>query len=194
MTESEQIFFPSLEEFGLWLKNNHNKSRGIWMVFYKKHTKKPGVAYSDALDEALCYGWIDSIIKRIDDEKYVRRFTPRTNYSNWSDINKLKVLKLMKAGRMTEHGLQKIESYRKTGKIDWVINPPSNKTKKPFKVPAYVYDHLKKDELAYKRFESLISSHKRNYILWIEDAKKEETKIRRIDKMIKNLKENKKLF
>ena len=110
--------------------------QSVWMVFYKKHTKKPGIAYSDAVDEALCYGWIDSIIKRIDDEKYVRRFTPRTNYSNWSDINKLKVFKLMKAGCMTEHGLQKIESYRKTGKIDWVITPQSNKSKEPFKVPA----------------------------------------------------------
>ena len=96
------------------------------MIYYKKHTSTRCIEYKEALEEALCFGWIDSIVKRIDDERYVRKFTPRTNIYNWSDVNKKLVLSLIEKGLMTEAGLRKIGVWLKTGRINW--DPGARKT------------------------------------------------------------------
>lgn len=84
----EHKYFDSRTSFRKWLEANHSVSCGIWTIFHKKHIKIAGIAYREALEEALCFGWIDSIIEKVDEEKYIRNFTPRSNVSNWSDLNK----------------------------------------------------------------------------------------------------------
>src|SRR5512133_1742240 len=94
----EYNHFRNQSEFRNWLSQEHSHNPGIWMVFYKKQINTQGISYNEALDIALCYGWIDSIIKRLDDDRYARKFIPRKDTVNWSTINKKKVLELVKNG------------------------------------------------------------------------------------------------
>ena len=94
MKELEYIHFETRESFRSWLQENHDISPGIWLIFYKQHLNIKTIKYDEALNEALCFGWIDSIIKKIDDNKYARKFTPRTDTTKWSEINKKKVVAL----------------------------------------------------------------------------------------------------
>lgn len=187
------IHFKTRNDFRNWLELNFDKLDGIWMIFFKKHTKKENITYSDALDEALCFGWIDSTKKGIDDEKYIWKFTPRTNVKNWSDVNKLKVNKLIKNGLMTEAGLRKIDLYIKTGKVDWKVEPKQKNPKAALKIPDYIKKYFSDNEPALKNFKNLAPSHQRNYIHWIENAKREDTRSRRLEESVGLLKENKKI-
>src|SRR5512144_3276509 len=96
---------PDAASWRAWLAAHHAKAKGVWLVFAKKHTGKPCIGYDEALDEALCYGWIDGVIKRIDEESYLRKFTPRSNTTNWSPKNRKRVAELISEGRMTKSGL-----------------------------------------------------------------------------------------
>ena len=187
------IHFKNRDGFGTWLQKNHDSSHGIWMIFYKKHTNMECIKYNDALEKALCFGWIDSIIKRIDNDTYVRKFTPRKNTSKWSELNKKKALELIQKGEMTQAGLKKIDFPIKSS----IVNKGNNKTEKKkaeeFEIPDFIINEFAKNEPALINFNNLAKSHKRNYILWITNAKKEETIIKRIKESIRLLKEDKKL-
>ena len=194
MKELEHIYFKSRESFRNWLEKNHNKSLGIWMIFYKKHVNIDCAKYNEALEEALCFGWIDSIIKKVDDEQYVRKFTPRTNISKWSDLNKKIVLSLIENGRMTNAGLEKIDIYLKTGRVDWTIKKSIAERKaNEIRVPDFILKGLAQNEPALTNFNNLANSYKRHYILWITNAKREETIFNRLKESIELLKENQKL-
>ena len=91
-----QVYFKDRKEWREWLSKNHNIEAGIWLVYYKKETGRTSIEYDDSVEEALCFGWIDSIIKKIDEEKYVRKFTPRKPNSRWSESNKRRVEKMIK--------------------------------------------------------------------------------------------------
>jgi len=95
MDEMERLSFRNRNEWRKWLKDYHNIAKGIWLVYYKKHIKKPSVYYNDAVEEALCFGWIDSMVKRIDDERYMQKYTPRNANSSWSASNKQRVEKII---------------------------------------------------------------------------------------------------
>ena len=194
MKELEQIYFNNRESFRNWLVKNHDKSPGIWMIFYKKHVNTECIEYREALEEALCFGWIDSIIKKVDEDQYLRKFTPRTNVSNWSDLNKKIVLSLIKKGRMTEAGLKKIDVYLEKGKVEWENKvTKEDPRKKELQVPDFITNAFAENEPALTNFNNLARSHKRNYILWITDAKREETILKRLNESIKLLKENRSL-
>jgi len=193
MPTLSQQYFPNKKAFRSWLSENHDKSPGIWLVFYKKQVKIECVDYKDALEEALCFGWIDSIIKKIDEEKYVRKFTPRTSTSKWSEVNKKIVTTLIKKGRMTEFGLKKIDVYLKTGKVEWSSNEEEKKDSKSFTIPEFMITAFSKNEAALTNFNSLAQTYKRHYVLWITSAKQEETIQRRLNEAIDLLKQNKKL-
>jgi uncharacterized protein YdeI (YjbR/CyaY-like superfamily) len=94
-------------EWRAWLAEHHDRETEIWLVFYKKHTGKPGISYQDALEEALCFGWVDILVRRLDDERYAQKFTPRKARSNWSEINRRLFARLVEEGRMTAAGLAK---------------------------------------------------------------------------------------
>ncbi len=194
MKELEQIHFSTRESFRSWLKDNHNKSLGIWIIFYKKHVNIECITYNKALEEALCFGWIDSLIKKIDNDKYARKFTPRTNKTKWSEINKKLVISLIKEGRMTEEGLKKIDVYVKTGSVDWVnIDLKNEKYKKEFDVPDFILKEFAKNEQALVNFNNLAQTYKKHYVLWITSAKREKTILSRLKKSVELLKENSKL-
>jgi uncharacterized protein YdeI (YjbR/CyaY-like superfamily) len=193
MKELQNIPFRTREEFRNWLNKNHDKSPGIWVIFYKKHINIDCIKYNELLEEVLCFGWIDSLIKKIDDDKYARKITPRTNTRKWSELNKKKVLELIKEGKMTQPGLNKIDIYLKTGKVDWVRNKTQEKELKQIDIPDFIITELANNEPALMNFNKLATTYKRHYILWITNARKEETIRSRLKESIVLLKENKKL-
>jgi uncharacterized protein YdeI (YjbR/CyaY-like superfamily) len=189
MDQLERISFQNRDEWRNWLIENHAVAKGIWLVYYKKHTGKPSVPYNDAVEEALCFGWIDSIVKRIDEECYMQKFTPRNDGSTWSELNKKRVDKMIALGKMTEFGLKKIEIAKQNGKWDEVVESQLD-----FVLSENLLDILKSDKSAFTEYEKLPPSHKKMHTSWIMTAKKEETKIRRMEKMIAMLKKGQRMF
>lgn len=161
------------------------------MIYYKKHTGKPSIPYDDSVEEALCFGWVDSIIKKIDDRKFARKFTPRTDKSRWSEANKKRVEKMIKEGRMTEAGLARIREAKDSG--EWFEIPASSRYRERLVVPSYLKDALSANEKASDYFGKLAESYKRNFVGWIDSAKKEETRRRRLAEAIRLLEKNQKL-
>lgn len=192
MKEFQNIHFTYRKDFRNWLEKNYDNYRGLWLIFYKKGTGIKSISYDEAVEEALCFGWIDSIIKRIDDEKYVRKFTPRTNTANWSVSNKNRVIKLIEEGKMTNIGLSKIDLFLTTGKVDWVFEKvPKSKT---LNIPEFIINELSKNEPASQNFNNLSPSYKRQYIDWITSAKRKETIEKRLNESVELLMANKKLY
>ena len=108
-----QLSFTNRTQWRTWLTKNQDKESEVWLVYYKKHTKKPTISYDDAVEEALCYGWIDGKVRTIDEERYMQRFTPRKPDSLWSLINKKRVLKLIEEKKMTPIGMELIKEAKK---------------------------------------------------------------------------------
>jgi uncharacterized protein YdeI (YjbR/CyaY-like superfamily) len=173
------------EAWRAWLAENHTSVKEVWVVFPKKHTGERCMSYEDSVEEALCYGWIDSIIKRIDEDTFARKFTPRTDNANWSEVNKRRVAKCIKEGRMTPIGLAKIR--------DSNAGKPRPTMPKVLAVPPYVASALKKQPAAWKNFNALAPSYQRHYIMWITMAKQEETRQRRLKEALQRLGRNEKL-
>ena len=115
MRSTKELYVMNREDWRAWLEQNHATEKEVWLLYYKKHTGKPTIPYDDAVEEALCFGWIDSLVKRIDDEKYTQKFTPRKNRSVWSESNKKRAKRTIKLGRMTGAGLHKIRAAKKSG-------------------------------------------------------------------------------
>jgi uncharacterized protein YdeI (YjbR/CyaY-like superfamily) len=193
MPDLDMLFFENREAFRTWLESNHDRSPGIWMIYYKKHTGTIGISYRESLEEALCFGWIDSLIKKTDEDRYARKFTPRINPSKWSELNKKMADELIRTGRMTPHGLLKIESYRKTGKVEWKSFEPQGKTGRDQVAPDFMLDTFSRHEPALTNFSKLPKSCKREYILWITQARREETIQKRLKEATEMLKLNQKL-
>lgn len=184
----KQVYVKTRDQWRKWLSQNHKRNAGIWLVFYKKHTGKPSLEYDAAVEEALCFGWIDSIIKKIDDEKYVRKFTPRKPDSRWSELNKKRIAKLTKQGLMTKLGIEIVTSAKKSGIWD-----KSDRPNIPSEVPKELAAALAKNKKAKTFFETLAPTYRRHFIGWIFMAKREETKNRRVKESIALLEQGKKL-
>jgi len=171
-----------------WLRENHGIRREIWLIYYKKHTGKPSIPYDDSVEEALCFGWIDSIIKKLDEERFARKFTPRKPKSSWSETNKERARKMMRNGKMTEVGLAKIREAKKSG--EWSRTPPK---RKELVIPPYMKAALARNEKAQENFYNLAKSYRRQYVGWISSAKREETRKRRLAEVIRLLEKNERL-
>ena len=184
----KQVYVKTRAEWRKWLIRNHEKSTGIWLVFYKKHTGKPSLEYDAAVEEALCFGWIDSIIKKINDEKYVRKFTPRKPNSRWSELNKKRIAKLTRQGLMTKAGIAIVTSAKESGLWDKPDRPTIS-----LEVPKELAAALAKNKKAKTFFETLAPTYRKHFIGWISTAKREETKKRRVKESIALLKQGKKL-
>lgn len=184
--EYKQLYFPSRAGWRKWLKENHSASQGIWFVFYKQHTGKKTISYNDAVEDALCYGWIDSIIKSIDDEKYMQKFTPRTNNHKWSPTNIERLKKLVKEKKMTKYGAAKFNP-------DIIKGAPKPKNIIPATIPAFILQRLAKHPKALENFNNFAPSYRKIYIGWILSAKLEETRSKRLNEAIALLEQNKKL-
>jgi len=176
-------------EWRTWLDKNHNQEVEIWLVYYKKETGHACVDYEASVEEALCYGWVDSIIKKLDETKYARKFTPRKDDSKWSPSNIKRVKKLLKDGLMTEYGLQKVEAAKRSGQWDDLAQRPELN----FEMHPEFEEALRKNRQARETFENLASTYQKQYLGWIEVAKRPETKQKRIAESIQLLSEGKKL-
>ena len=177
--------FKDAAAFRKWLTSNHTKVSVLWLEFYKKHTGRRSVSYEDAVRQALCFGWIDSIIKRLDDDRYLQKFTPRTNKGKWSRSNIDRAIELIKTGEMTEAGYAVLPSrdIRALKKREAPQRPKYRST------PSFIVAGLRKDPIALAFFNSLAPSHKSNYIAWIMSAKQPETRLRRLEKAVSLLKQ-----
>jgi uncharacterized protein YdeI (YjbR/CyaY-like superfamily) len=184
----EQLYTKTANEWREWLKINHELIDGVWLVFYKKESGKPTISYYDALDEALCYGWIDSIIKKVDESKYVRKFTKRNDNSKWSEINKKRIEILIKEKRMTKFGMRKIEIAKQNGKWFEIDKPEINSENQDEFESA-----LSKNKSANDSFKKLAPSFQKQYLLWISAAKQPATKEKRIKESILLLEKGQKL-
>ena len=167
-----------------WLEKNHDSVAEIWLVFHKRHTGKQSIEYDDAVEEALCFGWVDSLIKRLDDDRYARKFTPRKADSRWSTINRERYARMKKLGLLAPPGIERPPTDRDG-------DAPPRRVGST--VPAYIQKAFKSNEKAWTYFEQLAPSHRRNYILWIDSAKREETKRKRLHEAIKMLATGQKL-
>ena len=124
----QPLHCSTAEEWHAWLQRNHAVEKEVWLIIYKKHAATRSLTLEEATEEALCFGWIDSIMKRIDDEKNALRYTPRRKGSNWSEANKKRAAKLIEQGRMTEAGLAKIDEAKENGEWDEASSPLPQKT------------------------------------------------------------------
>jgi len=184
----EELCVAGRKEWHAWLEKNHSTKSEIWLLFYKQHVSKPCVSYNDALDEALCFGWIDSIVKRVDDERYLRKFTPRKNGSVWSEANKRRVERLIHEGRMAQAGLARVREAKKRG--EWFKREVREKE---LKVPVFFEEALAANKKALENFNGLAPSYRRNMIGWVLSAKKEETRRKRLAEVIGVLERGEKL-
>jgi len=182
--EKKTLYCKNRKEWRSWLQKKHKSEEGIWLVYYKKHTGKPSVPYTDAVEEAICFGWIDGQIKKIDDEKYMQRYTPRTSNSIWSEINIGRAKKMIKRGEMTKMGLKIYRDGIKTKK-----RVPSSKN---FSVPPYLKTALARNNKAWSNFKNFAPSAKLTYVYWVSTAKTEETRQKRIKITIEQLAKGKK--
>ena len=160
-------------EWRAWLTKHHTSSPGVWLVFYKAHTGEKSIPYEDMVREALCFGWIDSLIRRLDDDRYALKVTPRKPKSKWSAPNRKRWAELEAAGLLTPAGL---------------AAAPTDNTYAPRPVipelPAYIARALKANAKAWEFFRGLPPTRRRDFVVWIHIAKRPETHERRIRESI----------
>ena len=185
---SHQLYFKTSDEWRQWLKSHHDKENEVWLIFYKKGTGKPSMEYEASVEEALCFGWIDSIIKKINDEIYVRKFTPRKDNSLWSELNKERAARLIRSKRMTEIGLAKIERAKRNGQWDKPDRPEI-----PWDMPGEFRRALDQNKKAKTFFNQLAPTYQKHFMGWIQVAKRPETREKRIRECIGLLEKGQKL-
>jgi uncharacterized protein YdeI (YjbR/CyaY-like superfamily) len=156
-----------------WLEKHHGSTREIWLVFHKGDTSAGALTYEESVRDALCFGWIDSLVKRLDDERYARKFTPRKPTSKWSDLNRRRWAELEAQGALTAAGR---------------AAAPTSNTYAPRptipELPSYIKKAFKSNSKAWAFFEELPSRERRNFVVWIHTAKREETREKRIRESI----------
>lgn len=179
-------FFPNPKAFRNWLEKNHDKETELYVGYYKVKTGKPSMTWSESVDQALCFGWIDSVRKSIDDESYSIRFTPRKKTSIWSAVNIKKVEQLQKAGLMTEAGLH-VYKFRKESKSK-IYSHETNLT-----LSESIENRFKEHRNAWAFFESQTHSYKKMIIHWIMSARQEKTQLSRLGKAISESAKNTKI-
>jgi uncharacterized protein YdeI (YjbR/CyaY-like superfamily) len=184
----ERFHARDREEWGQWLSGNHETSPGVWLIYYKKNSEKQGISYDDAVEEALSFGWIDSKVNTLDEERYMQVFTPRKPGSIWSKLNKQRIEKLMKNGLMKPSGLEKVEAAKKDG--SWNFLDDIEK----LVIPEDLREILEENPSACKSFEGYSDSVKKRALYWIASAKRNETRIRRIKKIVEKAENNENPF
>ena len=155
-------------------------------MFYKVHTKKKCVRYAEAVEESLCFGWIDGIVKRIDDEKHAQRYTPRNAKSIWSKVNKERAKRMIDAGKMTDAGLVKIKEAKKSG---WWQNAYTT-SRGDYEMSEEMKKVLMSDKEAWNNFQNFGKGYQNTYIFYVNYAKREETKKKRIQLVLERAKKN----
>ena len=178
-----QLHFKDRTSWRRWLSENHGAFKEVWLVFFRKHTGKPSISYDAAVEEALCFGWIDSIVKRLDEDRYARKFTPRNPRSVWSPTNRRRYRDLKSRGLLAGAGVKRAPTPATSPAPEQSVS----------ELPRYIEKKLRSVPAAWKYFKQLAPSYKRAYIGWIESAKRKETKEKRLREALDLLTAGKKL-
>lgn len=179
MEKEIETFYPkSRQEWREWLQENHDKKQSVWLIYYKKKSNVPTVIYSEAVDEALCFGWIDSKAKPIDEHTFMQFFSKRKEKSVWSKVNKEKIERLTKEGLMADAGFKIIEIAKKNG--SWTILDEAE----ALIIPTDLEEEFQKKPSAKDYFLGLSRSDKRNILQWLVLAKRQETREKRISEIV----------
>jgi uncharacterized protein YdeI (YjbR/CyaY-like superfamily) len=173
--------FATRAAWRAWLRRHHASEAGLWLVYYKP---AKGISYAESVEEALCFGWIDTTIRRLDDKRYARKFCPRVSTGHWSAINLERFRRLKREGRMTAAGLAKMEKG---------VRAYVPLMQRRMAIPPDLRLALARDAKARQHFERLAPSYRRHYVAWIATAKKDETRRRRLKEAVARLAKNKKL-
>lgn len=197
--ESHILRVRNLDQWREWLQGNHLSEQVVWLVFVKKREKgtadtaettdtadssvRAPLTYQRALDEALCFGWVDSLVKAIDEKEYMRKFTPRKASSTWSEINKRRVEALACEGRMAPAGLRAIEVAKQNGMWEKGVQLPRVDDSLPGALLNAFRDHT----AARDRYFAMVPSHQKQYNIWINMARRPETILRRVGEAIRKL-------
>jgi len=180
-------FFPSPSAFRRWLAANHSRSKELWVGFYKKNSGRPSITWPESVDEALCFGWIDGIRRRIDDDSYVIRFTPRKSSSVWSGVNIRNVERLINEKRMQPAGLKAYAARKEHRSGIYSYEQRSPELVEPY---AGIF---KSNRAAWKFFQAQPPSYRKIMNWWVVSAKREETRRQRLNRLIEGSREGKRL-
>ena len=177
-SRDEVHIFPAASAFREWLERHHATDREVWVGYYRKGVDKPSITYREAVDEALCFGWIDGIGYRVDDEAHTNRFTPRTRRSNWSSVNVRRVGELLAEGRMHPAGIAAFEARtpERTGVYSYENRPAD--------LPEEYATLFRGDEAAWAWWQAQTPSYRRAATWWVVSAKQEATRLRRLEQLI----------
>lgn len=188
MEDKLQVYATSREKWRKWLEKNHAKNDEVWLIYFKKATGKPSVTYRESVEEAICFGWIDGIKKRIDDERYTHRFSPRRSQSKWSDLNIRLAEKMIRENKMTEAGLEIFKRKRKYKEsVVEMIQA------REIELTPEIETILKSNKKAWLNYQKLAPSHRKQYAAWLTTAKRPETIQKRIKEAINLLENDEKL-
>lgn len=186
MSEEGQLYLETREKWRDWLTQNHIKKNVIWLIYLKNNSKIPTIPHGESVEEALCFGWIDGKIKKIDEKRYMRRCTIRKHRSNWSVSNIKKAEKMIKNGKMTDFGMNFIKEAKTAGM--WI----KEEMDVPIHIPEILELLLTTDSTARNNFDNFADGYKRAYVRYILAAKREETTKKRAKKVFEWSKLNKK--
>ena len=187
MNLNNALYFKNKNEWRKWLEANHKNIKEVWLVHHKKSSSKKSINHIEAVEEALCFGWIDSKLKKIDEERFILKYSPRKPKSVWSRINKEKAEAMIISGKMTQAGLEKIEEAKKHGIWDTAY---TNKVKE--RIPSDLKQALLEDDKAWDAFQHFANSYRNMYCGWVKAAKTKETRQKRIAEVVKRSRQKKK--
>ncbi|KGO90832.1 YdeI/OmpD-associated family protein [Flavobacterium suncheonense] len=179
MKEKELHYFKNAEEWRNWLHENHNTSKGIELIFYKVGSESESMRWEEAVQVALCYGWIDSTVRKIDEERRKQVFGPRKDKSVWSKVNKNYIEKLIAENLMHESGLKKIEIAKQNGSWNSLDHVED------LVIPEDLQKAFNKNKKAFENFLNFSFSYRKSYLYWLNHAKREETRKTRIAEIVK---------
>jgi uncharacterized protein YdeI (YjbR/CyaY-like superfamily) len=186
-TDTKITFFPTQSHLRKWFEKNHKKANELWVGYYKKNTGKPSITWQESVDEALCFGWIDGIRKSINEESYKIRFTPRRKGSNWSAVNIKRIKELIKLGLVKPAGLEVFKN--RDAKKDEQYSFEQQKVE----LPKTFEKKIKANSKVWEYFIKLPPYAKRLSTWWVISAKREETKLKRLDILIQCSEEGRKI-
>jgi uncharacterized protein YdeI (YjbR/CyaY-like superfamily) len=178
VTTVKPRFFATPDRFRAWLERNHDRETEVWVGFHRKGSAKPSLTWPEAVDQALCFGWIDGIRKRIDDTSYMNRFTPRRPTSTWSEVNVKRATELIELGLMTPAGMRAFEARRanRTGIYSYEQRPKD--------LPARYARRFRANVRAWKAWRAMPPSYRKAATWWVISAKREETRERRLTTLV----------
>ncbi|UXP31690.1 YdeI/OmpD-associated family protein [Reichenbachiella agarivorans] len=179
MKNRPELYFENDTAWREWLSQNHDQADGAYLIFYRVTSEQPSMRWEEAVRVALCYGWIDSTVKKIDEDKRRQLFTPRKAKSAWSKINKTHITELIELGLMHESGLKVIENAKEDG--TWTSLDDVEELTMPDDLQAA----FETNPIAYSHYEAFSRSYRKSYLYWLNSAKRQETRDKRITEIIR---------